>query len=80
MAPPVSTRLMLYGPDGARITLDARNNRVAGMDITGPANADAKVPLRVVIERECNLGEWHAIANGPLPLYDPDHDVFPPPP
>jgi len=62
----MTTRLVIYAPNGAPVgTADA-------IDLTGIPNADAAAPMRIVVERQCNMGVWHQIADGPMPLYDPE--------
>lgn len=70
----MSTRLVIYGPNGNRVAI---RDRIAGMDLTDIPNADAQAPLMVVVERECDLGHWHNIGHTPLPLYDVDRDGQP---
>lgn len=65
------TRLVLFGPNGARVQL---RDRIVGMDLSEIHNNNASAPVGVVVEQECDMGHWHGVGQTALPLYDLGHD------
>lgn len=67
-----AARLVIIQPNGARVEVDGR---LAEIDLTGTPNADARAPLIMRVEMQCDLGEWHGVGDSPLPLYPYEHDA-----
>lgn len=61
-------RLVVQFPNGANIDFDGR---LIGVDMTAIPNADARAPLRAVVQQQCDLLCWHDMSTGTdLPLWD----------
>jgi hypothetical protein len=60
-------RLVIQAPNGAIIT---DGDQLVAIDLTGLPNADARAPLRAVMQQQCDLAHWHDMNNGTeLPLW-----------
>lgn len=61
------TRLVIVSPDGERVEDDSGPD---ALDLTRIPNADARAPMGVRVEQQCDLGHWHWVGGTALPLYD----------
>lgn len=68
---PRPRRLVIQQADGSSVT--HTDGTLLMIDLTGLHNANAQIPLRVVVEEQCDLLCWHDLTSGSeLPCWGPD--------
>ena len=77
-------RLLIVGPDGRplypyatrKLMLEGKRvddlGPVAAIDVSDIPNADARSPMMLALEEQCDHGHWHEISRQNLPNWDDD--------